>query len=142
METETRDPFVSRQHVHFDMLDLLGILHNAAYLLLFERARTDFWRAHGLSKNVEGFDWPYYVAHNEIDYRAPIMAEQEVTVKVWVSDLGRSGVTFAHEIFTEEGILAAEGKTVLVRVDAETKRPTPWSEEFRALITPYRKPSR
>ena len=32
METETRDPFVSRQRVHFDMLDLLGILHSAAYL--------------------------------------------------------------------------------------------------------------
>jgi YbgC/YbaW family acyl-CoA thioester hydrolase len=104
METETRVPFVSRQRVHFDMLDLLGMLHNAAYLLLFERARTDFWRAHGLSKNVEGLDWPYYVARNEIDYRAPITTEQEVSVTVWVSGMGRSSVTFAHEVFTEEGV--------------------------------------
>jgi acyl-CoA thioesterase FadM len=47
-------------------------LRTAEIHLLFERAQTDFWRAHGLSKNVEGLDWPYYVARNEIDYRAPI----------------------------------------------------------------------
>ena len=141
MDTETGVGFVSRQRVHFDMLDLLGMLHNAAYLLLFERARTDFWRAHGLSKSVEGFDWPYYVARNEINYRAPITTEQEVEVTVWVGALGSSSVTFAHEISTQEGVLAAEGKTVLVRVDAETKRPLPWSEEFRALVMPYRKSS-
>src|ERR1051326_6462229 len=139
MDTETRDPFESRQRVHFDMLDLLGMLHNAAYLLLFERARTEFWRAHGLLKSAEGLDWPYFVARNEIDYRAPITTEQDVTVTVWVSAVGRSSVTFAHEIIAENGVLAAEGRTVLVRVDAETKRPTPWSEEFRALIAPYRK---
>src|SRR5690348_3371898 len=120
MDPETRVPFISRQRVHFDMLDLLGMLHNAAYLLLFERARTDFWRAHGLSKSVEGFDWPYFVARNEIDYRAPITTEQDVTVTVWVSALGRSSVTFAHEISTYEDLLVAEGKSVLVRVDATT----------------------
>src|SRR5690349_20616340 len=103
MERESLSPFVSRQRVHFDMLDLLGMLHNAAYLLLFERARTDFWRAHRLSKDLEGFDWPYYEARNEIDYRAPITTEQDVTVTVWVGGLGRSSVTFAHEITTEDG---------------------------------------
>jgi acyl-CoA thioester hydrolase len=123
------------------MLDLLGVLHNAAYLLLFERARTDFWRMLGAGYGAEGFDWPYLVARNEINYRAPIRNDQAVRVTVAIEGIGRTSVTFAHSILTDDGMLSADGKTVIVRVDSETGRPVEWSEAFRAMIAPYTLPA-
>jgi acyl-CoA thioester hydrolase len=133
--------FTSKQRVHWDMLDLLGVLHNAAYLLLFERARTDFWQAHGSGYDPETLDWPYLVVRNEINYRAPIRSDQEVSVTVAVAKLGNSSITFAHEVFAAGGELAADGQTVIVRIDAETHRPTPWSDRFRFLVGPHIRPT-
>jgi acyl-CoA thioester hydrolase len=123
------------------MLDAVGMLHNGAYLLLFERARTDFWRAQGMEMGSAGMDWPYYVARNEVNYRAAIYEWKPVTVTVAIERIGRTSVTFLHTVQTAKGVVAAEGKTVLVRVDAETKRPIPWSEGFRALLERFLLPN-
>ncbi len=130
-------PFVSRQRIRFDMMDPLHHVNNVVYILLFERDRFDLWRVHGFGPDAPGFDWPYVVARNEIDYRAAIETEQYVTVTAAVTTIGRSSVTFAHAIYRQDGVLAAEGQTVLVRVDAQTRLPIPWSDTFRALIAPY-----
>jgi acyl-CoA thioester hydrolase len=141
MQSSTPVSFISRQPVFWDTLDLMGIMHNAAYLLLFERARTEFWRAQGVKGYGDGgFDWPYMVARNEINYRAPIISEQTVEVHVFVTKLGRSSVTFGHEVYSADGKLAADGGTVLVRIDPETQRPIPWTDHFRGLVTPYLRP--
>lgn len=133
-------PFLSRQKIRFDMLDMLGVLHNARYLLLFERARFELWESSGLEIGSPSLDWPYYVVRNEINYRAPITRIQEVTVTLRVAELGRSSVTLAHQVMQDDGTLAADGQTTLVRVDPTTGRSTPWSESFRALLAAYHIP--
>ncbi len=35
--------------VHFDDLDALGLLHNARYPLLVERAWSELWQANGVA---------------------------------------------------------------------------------------------
>ena len=137
MSVEPSAPFVSRQRIYWDMLDLLGVLHNSAYLLLFERARFDFWRAHGVGPNAPDFDWPYVVARNEVNYRAALTFEQEAQVTVSVQRMGSASVTFAHRVYAENGELAADGITVLVRLDPHSRQPIPWSESFRQMIAPY-----
>lgn len=134
---ESAVPFVSRQRIYFDMLDPLGVMHNSRYLLLFERARFDLWRANDLHIGAEGLDWPYYVVRNEVNYHAPITRLQEVRVEVIVERLGSSSVTLAHQVFDDAGVCVADGKTVLVRVDPETSRSTPWSDAFRVLLSRY-----
>jgi acyl-CoA thioester hydrolase len=133
MEGDVPGAFVSRQRIYFDLVDLMGVVHNAAYLLLFERARTDWIQSHGFWYGSPDFDWPYYVVRNEVDYHAPITGGDDVTVTVAVEKLGTSSVTFAHEVFTGSGIRAAGGKTVVVRIDPDSKRPVPWSDRFRDL---------
>jgi len=131
-------PYVSSQRVHWDQLDLLGVLHNSAYPVLFERARTGFWRAIGLGGyGDEKMDWPYLVARNEVNYRAPIKSEQDVEVSVWIAKLGGSSLTFAHEVRRADRTVAADGQTVIVRIDADTQRPTRWSSGFREMLAPY-----
>lgn len=134
-----KTPFISKQYVHFDMMDPLHHLHNAEYLVLFERARFDLWRALGNGAYPENpdLDWPYVVARNEINYRAPIETAQEVTIGVKIVRIGSSSLTLSFEMFREDGELAADGVTVIVRVDLQTRRSMPWSERFRSLIAPF-----
>ena len=125
--------FISRQRIDFDLIDLMGIVHNAAYLLLFERARTGWIQSLGYWYGSPEFDWPYYVVRNEVNYLAPILGGDEVQILVTIEKLGQTSATFAHTIHTGNGIVAADGKTVVVRIDPETKRPIPWSDQFRSL---------
>ena len=62
MEPVSFRPFHSIQEVHFDMLDLLGMLHNSAYLLLFERARSEYWKTLKIAFGEDGSDWPFFAA--------------------------------------------------------------------------------
>ena len=130
-------PYISRQTVHFDMLDALHMLHNAQYLVLFERARLEFWKAHLLDADGKHHDWPYHVARNEVNYRAAVYAPQPVTVSVAVERVGNSSLAFVQELRAEDGSLAADARAVLVRVGHDTRRPIPWSDAFRARVAPF-----
>jgi acyl-CoA thioester hydrolase len=129
--------FYSKQRVYWDMLDLLGVLHNARYVVMFERARFDFWAHLGVGPEAPGFDWPYLVVRNEVNYKAAIRSEQEATVSVEISGIKSSSVTFRHTLIDAAGVVSAEGSTTLVRVDAESGRPVPWSDNFRKLVGDY-----
>lgn len=127
----------SKQRVYWDMLDLLGVLHNARYVVMFERARFDFWSHLGVGPEVPGFDWPYVVARNEVNYRSAIRTEQVVMVSVAVQSIRNSSVTFQHSVIDSAGVVSADGTTTLVRVDPESYRPIPWSQDFREMMQPF-----
>jgi acyl-CoA thioester hydrolase len=130
--------FTSRHTIYWDQLDLMGILHNAAFPLLFERARTEFWRSLGYyGYGDPAFDWPYMVVRNEVNYRAPIERDEEIEVTVYVDSIGRTSLTFGHEVFRGDGALAADGRTVLVRTDPETRKPIPWTDSLREKLQAY-----
>jgi acyl-CoA thioester hydrolase len=130
--------FTSRQTVYWDMLDLMSILHNAAFPLLFERARTEFWRSLGYTGYGDpDFDWPYVVARNEVNYRAPIERDEEIEVTVFVEAMGRTSLTIGHEVTRKDGAVAADGRTILVRIDLESRKPIEWTDRLRNNLRPY-----
>ncbi|WP_340383239.1 thioesterase family protein [Streptomyces sp. SS7] len=122
--------------VHFDDLDALGMLHNARYPLLVERAWTAFWEANGV--RFEG-DWAAagdacnVVKELLIAYDAPVTRSGPYAVHLWLERLGTTGLTYGFRLCSADGVTTyARGTRVLVRLDAATLRPTPWSEGFRA----------
>ncbi|MEU1517838.1 thioesterase family protein [Streptomyces sp. NPDC005811] len=122
--------------VHFDDLDALGMLHNARYPLLVERAWTEFWEANGV--RFEG-DWAAagdacnVVRELLISYDAPVTRSGAYAVHLWLERLGGTGLTYGFRLCSADGAATyARGTRVLVRLDAATLRPTPWSEGFRA----------
>jgi acyl-CoA thioester hydrolase len=99
--------------VHFDDLDALGLLHNARYPLLVERAWGEFLEEHGFrfaGDWVAAGDACNAVKELRISYEAPVTEPGTVD----------GSVTYAR------------GTRVLVRLDPVTMRPAPWSEDFRA----------
>ena len=129
--------FVSRQSIYFDMLDSLHMVHNAAYLILFERARMDMAMTLSRRYGEEIIEWPCGIVHSEVNYRAPITEMQEVRVTVAVAEIGETSVTFAHTVELADGTCAADGKTVIVRMDPDTHQARPWSDRFRERLRPY-----
>ncbi|MFH8451715.1 acyl-CoA thioesterase [Streptomyces fungicidicus] len=121
--------------VHFDDLDALGLLHNARYPLLVERAWTELWQEKGV--RFEG-DWVAAgdacnaVRELRIGYEAPVTRAGAYAVHLWLERLGTTGLTYGFRFCSEDGAVTyARGSRVLVRLDATTLRPAPWSETFR-----------
>jgi len=123
--------------VHFDDLDALGMLHNARYPLLVERAWTELWQEHGV--RFDG-DWASagdacnVVKELRISYEAPVTKPGGYGVHLWLDRLGNTGLTYGFRFCSADGsVTYATGTRVLVRLDAGTLRPAPWSEAFRAV---------
>src|SRR4051812_18149329 len=127
--------------VYFDDLDILGILHNSRYLLLFERTIGSFWQRIGwgsaldLTSNPDQFP---LVRANHVEYERAVSGIGEVRVRVWVEKLGRTSLTFGFRMLPmDEDVEFAKGYRVLVCVDPKSRKPAPWSDAFRAKIAPF-----
>lgn len=132
-------PFRSVQHVYFDDLDALNILHNVRYLLFIERARGELFNALGflwqddLSVNPDKF---HAIAAHRIEYLAPVRGEGVVAVELRPTHLGRTSFVIDARVIAMDGSTEfAVATTRLVRLDPATYRPAPWSDRFRATMS-------
>lgn len=127
--------------IYFDDLDAFQILHNARYLLLFERTIGSFWQRLGWGTwgdMQQNPDAQHLVRENHIEYLRPVTGIGEVRVRIWVEKLGTSSVVFGFCVMPmDEDIDYAKGTRALVRIDLASKRPTPWTDSFRQKLTPY-----
>ncbi|MCH5673341.1 acyl-CoA thioesterase [Streptomyces gilvus] len=122
--------------VHFDDLDALGLLHNARYPLMVERAWAELWQEYGIhfaGDWVAAGDACNAVKELRITYEAPVTRPGTYAVHLWLERLGTTGLTYGFRFCSEDGAVTyAQGARVLVRLDPETMRPAPWSDAFRA----------
>ncbi|MFI6759412.1 acyl-CoA thioesterase [Micromonospora sp. NPDC050417] len=130
--------------VHFDDLDPMGIVHNAKYALLFERALTPYWAERGFlfeNGRITEPDMFHAVIEFSISYRAPIRGTGPILVHFWFERFGTSSAEYRFRLLSADGsTLHAEGRRAIVRLDPATLRPTPWTEAAltvgRALLRP------
>lgn len=129
--------------VYFDDLDAFQVLHNARYLLLFEHTIGAFWRYLGWAGRLDFNENPdqfHLVRANHIEYHRPVEGTGQVRVRLWVERLGTSSATFGFRVLPlDQDVDHASGQRVVVRVDPTTRQPTPWTDDFRAKLAPYRR---
>ena len=130
--------------VYFDDLDAFHMLHNARYVLLFERTIGAFWdelKARG-KLDPDSPDHHQFVRANHIEYVRPVLGTGALRVRVWVEKLGNSSLTFGlRALARDEDVDHAFGSRTMVKVDPKTLRPAPWTDEMRAALAEYRKDS-
>ncbi|WP_319460441.1 acyl-CoA thioesterase [Micromonospora sp. RTP1Z1] len=130
--------------VHFDDLDALGILHNARYAVLLERALTPYWadRGHAYRGRDSSPDLFHAVREFTIRFRAPIATTGPVAVHFWLAHLGTSSAEYAFEFRSVDGVtLHADGTRAIVRLDPATLRPAPWTAAGRAVAETLLRPA-
>lgn len=126
--------------VYFDDLDPYRILHNARYLLLFERTLGSFWMDLGMGalQDPDNPDNFHFVRTNEIEYLSPVRGVGRVRVRVWIRKLGRTSLTFGFRLMPmDEDTVHARGSRTIVRIDPDSQRPVPWTDAFRELVAPW-----
>ena len=122
---------VVRMPVHFDDLDAMGVLHNARYAVLVERAIVLWWTERGVTlSSPDSFN---VVREYSITFHRPVRSTGEVSVHFWVQRMGTTSADYRFRVTSTDGATVyAEGRRVNVRLDPATMRPTAWTEEGRA----------
>lgn len=129
--------------VYFDDLDAFFILHNARYLLLFERTLGSFWQelgfvGHAPEHDGQPSEHSHLVRANSVEYLHPVRGTGKVRVRVWIEKLGRTSMTIGFRMMPmDQDIDYATGRRVVVRIDPDTYQPRPWTDGFRELIGPW-----
>ncbi|RJQ68136.1 acyl-CoA thioesterase [Pseudonocardiaceae bacterium YIM PH 21723] len=126
--------------VRLDDLDAGAVVYNARYATLAEAAIFRLWAQHGAiyrDGRFEGPDATHMVREFWIEYLAPITGTGEIAVHLWVERLGTTSVVYGFKIYTSDGgVLYARGRRAMVNVHPSTRRPYPWSEQFREWSQP------
>ena len=75
------------------------------------------------------------IVHAECDYRAPALAHDQLEVRLNLAGIGRSSVTLTYEIVNAAtGVRLAEGRTVNVTLDPDTRQPIPVPSATRTVL--------
>jgi acyl-CoA thioester hydrolase len=136
--------------VHFDDLDPFGMLHNARYAVLVERAWSAFWYAQGVgvldgveqTKDAQGDAFNVIKAFT-ITFDVPITSSGQFAVHLWMERLGATSATAGYRVCATDGLLThAHGPRTVVRLDRTALRPTRWSDRIRELSDRIAGPAR
>ncbi|WP_433381409.1 acyl-CoA thioesterase [Actinoplanes sp. CA-142083] len=123
--------------VYFDDLDRYGMVYNAHYLILIDRAWVRFWGERGYT--FEGDATPDTLAlvrEVTITYEQPITDSGTVAMHFWMEKVGGSSAVMGFRITSADGHrVHAHGSRVAIKVDPVTRRPAPWSDAVRADFT-------
>lgn len=121
----TRAPFVTSEFVRWEDIDLAGIARYGSYTRFLDVGETDFYRSHGLpmSRFHEQYNlwFPRKVMH--IDYHSPARLDDELTIAVYYSHLGRTSATMNFDLLRDDRkTMIAAAHLVMVCVTATMEK--------------------
>lgn len=135
----TRDSFSFFQpfRVRYSEIDAQGVVFNAHYLTYFDTAIAEYMR-------WLGYDYPaiaketgadFHVVKALVEFKSPILYDQEIEVGTKVARIGNSSVTFTFVIFAKgESAALATGEIVWVNTDQRSRKPAPAPTRLRELV--------
>jgi acyl-CoA thioester hydrolase len=110
-------------------MDMLGHLNQAVYHELLEEGRA------ALLLSMEGASFPFVLVRVELDYRHEVRKDHgSVEVVTRVERVGSKSITIAHEIVRGDGVVAAEGRSVLVAWDPHARGSRELTDDERAAL--------
>lgn len=124
MTVEMPPAFTWTVRVYYEDTDAGGIVFYANYLKFFERARTEWLRAVGVSQQELARDEGaiFVVRSAAVDYHAPARLDDVLKLTLNIEKLGRASVSFVQQAWCGETLLASAAVKVGC-VDAATLRP-------------------
>jgi acyl-CoA thioester hydrolase len=98
-----------------------GVVHHSIYPIWFEMGRTELLRANGLAyKDLESAGVFFVVAELKIKYHLPAKYDESLHLTTACSNVTAAKVEHTYKL-TRDGILLAEGSSILACIDAEGK---------------------
>jgi acyl-CoA thioester hydrolase len=120
-------PFVHELRVRYGECDPQGIVFNANYLLYFDVAFTELWRAavgpwqEMVAKGIDAV-----VAEASLSFRAPARYDDELKLQAQIARLGRTAITTEIDVVRgDELLVAGRLRHVCVATDTWSKTDVP-----------------
>jgi acyl-CoA thioester hydrolase len=135
MAKEMPSVFTWTVRVYYEDTDAGGIVFYANYLKFFERARTEWLRAAGVSQQelLLQDQAIFVVKHTSVDYHAPAKLDDVLSLTLSIGKLGRASVLFSQQAWRGETLLASASVKVGC-VNATTLRPCPLPDASAAKM--------
>jgi acyl-CoA thioester hydrolase len=135
-------PFVHELRVRYGECDPQGIVFNANYLMYFDVAFTELWRAGvGPWQEMVNRGVDAVVANANVDFRAPARFDDVLQLQAQVKRLGRTAITTQIDVMRDgEELVAGQLRHVCVSapIDASGRASTvPWPDWIRAGLEPF-----
>ena len=116
--------FETHIRVRYGETDQMGYVYYGNYPLYYEVGRTEMLRSLGLSyreMEAEGILLP--VRSLDARYFEPAHYDDLLTLRITLKEMPSVRIHFYYELYNEQKTLLNTGETVLVFVDAQTRKP-------------------
>lgn len=133
--------FAFRRRVRYAEVDAQGVVYFARYLEWADVGVVEYWRRAGIFERtaISGGEAEFHVVRAEVDYRAPMLLDEEVDICVAAGRIGRTSAEFLCEL---HGLANGEGnddlraaiRQVQVHVAEARGRPAPVPEWITAAF--------
>ena len=132
MNPENEQVFNFPIRVYWEDTDAGGIVFYANYLKFFERARTEWLRALGLSQHRlrEETGGMFVVSETSVKYHRPAQLDDQLHVTARLAEAGRASLVIAQQAWLDNTLLC-EGSIRIGWVQSDTE----------ALLKPARIPT-
>ena len=130
--------FFHRLRVRWAEVDMQKIVFNAHYLMYFDTAVADYWRAVGLPYEaaMQQLDGDIYVKKATVEYHASARADDQLDVALKCARIGTTSMVFSGAIFRNDRLLIT-CELVYVFADPATQTARPVPALLRDLLEDY-----
>ena len=130
--------FFHRLRVRWAEVDMQKIVFNAHYLMYFDVAITEYWRALALpyEDSMHQLGGELYVKKASVEFNASAKMDDQLDVGMSCTRLGNSSMTITGGIFRGEDHLIA-GELIYVFADPHTQTSKPIPAPLRELLQGY-----
>lgn len=130
--------FFHRLRVRWAEVDMQKIVFNAHYLMYFDTAIADYWRAVGLPYEaaMQQLDGDLYVKKATVEYHASARADDRLDVALKCTRIGTTSMVFTGAIFRGDQLLIT-GELIYVFADPVTQISRPVPAVLRGILGDY-----
>jgi YbgC/YbaW family acyl-CoA thioester hydrolase len=130
--------FSHRLRVRWAEVDMQKIVFNAHYLMYFDTAVADYWRALALpyEEAMQLLEGDIYLKKASVEFNASARMDDRLDVALKCARVGTSSMTFQGAIFRGEELLVT-CELVYVFADPATQTSRPVPPPFRDLLTGF-----
>lgn len=130
--------FLHRLRVRWAEVDLQQVVFNGHYLMYFDTAVADYWRALALPyhETMAQLDGDLYVRKATVEYEASARFDDQLEIGVRCERVGNSSITFTCAVFRAEELLVG-GELIYVFVDPASRTSRPVPQALRETLLAY-----
>lgn len=110
--------------VRYAETDQMGVVHHSIYPQYLEIARLNWLDTLGISyKSMEEEGIMLPVFELNLKYHKPVTFDENIRIETRLRDEPNVKIIFDYSLYNEQGNLVTTGYTVLVFMDAKTRKP-------------------